>query len=51
MDLPEFNFRNDPESDDFVASITHQLFTHIVKEEDEYTMNIIEEYVKNEKAK
>lgn len=51
IDGPEFNFRNDPESDDFVASITHQLFTQIVKEEDEYTMNIIEEYVKNEKAK
>lgn len=44
---PKVNFEKDLESDDFVASITHQLFTQIVKEEDEYTMNIIEEYVKN----
>ena len=44
---PKFSLEKDLESDDFVASITHQLFTQIVKEEDEYTMNIIEEYVKN----
>ena len=44
---PKFNFEKSLDSDDFVASITHQLFTQIVKEEDEYTMNIIEEYVKN----
>ena len=44
---PNFNFEKSLDSDDFVASITHQLFTQIVKEEDEYTMNIIEEYVKN----
>ena len=44
---PKFNFEKDLGSDDFVASITHQLFTQIVKEEDEYTMNMIEEYVKN----
>ena len=44
---PKFNFEKSTDSDDFVASITHQLFTQIVKEEDEYTMNIIEEYVKN----
>lgn len=44
---PKVNFEKDLESDDFVASITHQLFTQIVKEEDEYTMNMIEEYVKN----
>jgi len=44
---PKINLEKDLESDDFVASITHQLFTQIVKEEDEYTMNIIEEYVKN----
>lgn len=44
---PKVNFEKDLNSDDFVASITHQLFTQIVKEEDEYTMNMIEEYVKN----
>ena len=44
---PKVNFEKDLDSDDFVASITHQLFTQIVKEEDEYTMNMIEEYVKN----
>lgn len=44
---PKFNFEKSLDGDDFVASITHQLFTQIVKEEDEYTMNIIEEYVKN----
>ena len=44
---PKFNFEKDLGSDDFVASITHKLFTQIVKEEDEYTMNMIEEYVKN----
>lgn len=44
---PNVNFEKDLNSDDFVASITHQLFTQIVKEEDEYTMNMIEEYVKN----
>lgn len=44
---PKVNFEKDLDGDDFVASITHQLFTQIVKEEDEYTMNIIEEYVKN----
>ena len=44
---PKINLEKDLESDDFVASITHQLFTQIVKEEDEYTMDIIEEYVKN----
>ena len=44
---PKFNFENSENSDNFVASITHQLFTQIVKEEDEYTLNIIEEYVKN----
>ena len=44
---PKVNFEKDLDGDDFVASITHQLFTQIVKEEDEYTMNMIEEYVKN----
>ena len=44
---PKFDFENSENSDNFVASITHQLFTQIVKEEDEYTLNIIEEYVKN----
>ena len=44
---PKFDFDNSENSDNFVASITHQLFTQIVKEEDEYTLNIIEEYVKN----
>ena len=44
---PKFNFEKSPDSDDFVVSITHQLFTQIVKEEDEYTLNTIEEYVKN----
>lgn len=44
---PKVNFEKDLDGDDFVASITHQLFTQIVKEEDEYTMNVIEEYVKN----
>lgn len=44
---PKFNFEKSFDSDDFVASITHQLFTQIVKEEDEYTLNAIEEYVKN----
>lgn len=44
---PKINLEKDLESDDFVTSITHQLFTQIIKEEDEYTLNIIEEYVKN----
>lgn len=44
---PNISLEKDIESDDFVASITHQLFTQIVKEEDEYTINMIEEYVKN----
>lgn len=44
---PKVNFEKDLDGDDFVASITHQLFTQIVREEDEYTMNMIEEYVKN----
>ena len=44
---PKFNFEKSLDGDDFVASITHQLFTQIVKEEDEYTLNTIEEYVKN----
>lgn len=43
---PKFNFEKSPDSDDFIASITHQLYTQIVQEEDERTMNIIEEYVK-----
>lgn len=44
---PKVNFEKDLDGDDFVASITHQLYTQIVQEEDEYTMNMIEEYVKN----
>lgn len=44
---PKVNFEKDLDGDNFVASITHQLFTQIVREEDEYTMNMIEEYVKN----
>lgn len=44
---PKFNLEKELDGDDFIASITHQLFTQIVKEDDEYTMNMIEEYVKN----
>ncbi len=43
---PKFNIDKMPESDDFIASITHKLYTQIVQEEDECTMNMIEEYVK-----
>ena len=43
---PKVNFEKDLDGDNFVASITHQLFTQIVREEDKYTMNMIEEYVK-----
>ena len=35
------------DDDDFVYSITRKIYTQIVKEEDEYTMNIIEDYVKS----
>lgn len=44
---PKFNLENN--GDDFIASITHQLYTQIVKEEDEYTMGIIEDYVKKQR--
>lgn len=43
---PKINLDKMPESDDFIANIAHQLYTQIVQEEDEYTMNMIEEYVK-----
>ena len=45
------NFEMKQDGDDFIASITNQLYTQIVKEEDEYTMNMIEEYVKTEEHK
>lgn len=43
----DFKLDKEPDGDDFIASVTHQLFTQIVREEDDYTLNIIEEYVKN----
>lgn len=46
-----FNVDNDSESDTFTASITHKLFQQIIQEEDEYTLNMIEEYVKTARAK
>lgn len=33
-----------------IYSITHNVMAQIVKEEDEYTLNIIEEYVKSQRA-
>ena len=47
---PKFNFEKSTDSDDFIASITHQLYTQIVKEEDERTMLMIEEYIKSKQA-
>lgn len=46
-----FNVENDSESDTFKVSVTHKLFQQIVQEEDEYTLNMIEEYVKGARAK
>ena len=34
------------DEDNTIYSITRKIYTQIVKEEDEYTMNIIEDYVK-----
>lgn len=39
------------ENDTFKVSITHKLFQQIVQEEDEYTLNMIEEYVKTARVK
>ena len=44
-------FNVDNENDTFKVSITHKLFQQIVQEEDEYTLNMIEEYVKTARAK
>lgn len=46
MNSNKFNIDNDSES----FSITGSIISQIVKEEDEYTMNIIEEYVKTKRA-
>lgn len=51
MDISNFNFEHDSEGDTFKVTVTQKLFQQIVKEEDEYTMNMIEEYVKNARAK
>lgn len=44
-----FNVENN--GDTFVASITEKLFQQIVQEEDEYTLNTIEKYVKTANTK
>lgn len=46
-----FNWEHDCQSDTFKLSVTEQLMQQIVKEEDEYTLNMIEEYVKAARAK
>ena len=53
MDIDKYsnlNWELDPEKDDFKLSITGSIIAQVVKEEDEYTMNIIEEYVKTKRA-
>lgn len=47
----DFNYKYDVENDNYVASITSKVIQQIVAEEDEYTLNMIEEYIKDKRAK
>ena len=46
-----FNWEHDAKSDTFKMTVTEKLFQQIVNEEDEYTLNMIEEYIKSAKSK
>lgn len=49
--ISNFNVDMSADGDTYKASITTHIIQQIVAEEDEYTLNMIEEYVKSKKAK